>query len=314
MRPVSQERPSERTRGKASRSPARGITRGPAGQPRRSARKTGFWAGVGRVLGAVFSPRRPMVLLTLVVVLLAVGAAIVTGGVVPRTVEKTDRAASTIVADAGFALSQLHLSGNVRTRADEITAALDMKAGQSIFAVDLKQARTHLLALPWVAEAEIQRRFPDDIAVSIVERVPYARWQLENGPVVVEADGRTIVADPADKFAALPLLVGDGAPQHAHGFLEDVARHRAIVKRVRAYQYVSNRRWNLILDNLVIVKLPETGWDAELDSLDRLIVEKGILEKDIKEIDLRPTSPFYFVVQRDGGAPKEKKAEPGSAI
>ena len=314
MRPVSQNRPSERTRGKASRSPARGITRGTAPQPRRSKRASGFWAGVGALLAAIFSPRRPMVLLTVVVVILSVAAAILTGGVIPRTINKTDMAASALVSHAGFGVAEVHLYGNARTAPADITAALGVKAGQSIFGINLRQARARLMTLPWVADADIRRRYPDDLTVKITERVPYARWQTPNGDLLVERQGRVITSDGSAKFAGLPVLLGDGAPEHALGFIEAVGRHRAIVKRVKAYQYQSGRRWNLILDNGVIVKLPETGWDAQIKELDRLIVDDGILETNIREIDLRPTSPFFFVVGRDGTPSKEKKTETGSAI
>jgi len=314
VRPVSNSRPSERTRGKASRSPARGITRGTAPQPRRSKRRSGFWAGVGVLLAAVFSPRRPMVLLTVVVVILSVAAAILTGGVIPRTINKTDMAASALVSHAGFGVAEVHLYGNARTAPVDITAALGVKAGQSIFGINLRQSRARLMMLPWVADADIKRRYPDDLTVKITERVPYARWQTPNGVLLVERQGRVITSDGALKFAGLPVLIGDGAPEHALGFIEAVGRHRAIVKRVKAYQYQSGRRWNLILDNGVIVKLPETDWDAQIKELDRLIVDDGILETNIREIDLRPTSPFFFVVGRDGAPSKEKKTETGSAI
>ena len=92
-----------------------------------------------------------------------------------------------------------------------------------------------------------------------------------------------------------------------------MAGHRGIVKRVKAYEFQSDRRWNLILDGGVVVKLPEIGWEHQLKELDRLIVEEGILEHDIREIDLRPPS-FIFVMRRDGTEQKEKKAETGSAI
>jgi cell division protein FtsQ len=269
---------------------------------------------LGRGLGAMFSPRRPMVLLTIVVVILSVAAAVVTGGVVPRTVKKTDMAANALVGHAGFGIAQVHLTGNVRTHSDEIMSALGIKAGQSIFAVNLATARTHLLALPWIADAEIRRRYPDDISVNVVERVPYARWQTPNGVELVDRRGHVITNDDAGKFASLPLLIGDGAPEHAQGFVEAVAGHRAVVKRVKAYQYQSGRRWNLILDNGVIVKLPESGWDVQIKELDRLIIDDGILETNIREIDLRPDSRFFYVVGRDGGQSKEKKTETGSAI
>lgn len=315
MRPVSQERPSDRTRGKASRKPARGITRGTAAQPRSSKRKGGFRTQLGAFFGSVFSLRRPMVLLTLLALVLIAAAVTVDRMDFNRTSAKSDALVSALISGTGFGLAKVHLEGNARTRQGVIMAALQMKAGQSIFGVDLQGARDRLLALPWVAEVQIQRRYPDGIVVAVAERVPYARWQTPSGLVVVERSGRVIAAIESDAFVNLPLLIDDGAPEHADGFVEAVAGHRSIVSRVEAYQYQSRRRWNLILDNGIVVKLPETGWDVQLKELDKLIVEDGILETNIREIDLRPASPFYFVVYRGSVHPKDKpKAETGRAI
>ena len=41
---------------------------------------------------------------------------------------------------------------------------------------------------------------------------------------------------------------------------------------------VYGRRWNLVLDDGVLVKLPETDWAEELNTLERLIVDNGVLE------------------------------------
>ncbi len=59
-------------------------------------------------------------------------------------------------------------------------------------------------------------------------------------------------------------------------------------------QRVSDRRWNLLLDDGVVVELPETGWAKQLDVLEHLIVDKGVLERDIREIDLRSSDDFFF--------------------
>jgi cell division protein FtsQ len=53
------------------------------------------------------------------------------------------------------------------------------------------------------------------------------------------------------------------------------------------------------------VKLPENGWQKELDALDHLVVDKGILERDVSEIDLRSPTQYFFVL-RNG----EKRNEP----
>lgn len=297
-------------RGQSGRSPARGVSRA-SPHLRRGKAPDGIFAKLGAALMALI--RRPMLLVTLLSVGLAIGVAIWTGKVLDRAVTRTDTAAGAVVTDAGFALTQLHLDGNHRTTAAEIVAALGVRAGQPIFTVNLQAARARLLTLPWVSEAEVKRRFPDDIAVRVVERVPYARWQNERGLVVVERAGRVITGEGAAKFAKLPLLMGEGAPENAVGMIEAVSHHRAILSRVAAYQYQSGRRWNLLLDDGVVVKLPEAGWDKELAELDRLIVDKGILESDIREIDLRHPN-YLFFVRRGGVEQKEKKPEAGSAI
>jgi cell division protein FtsQ len=314
VRPLNQERKSPKTRGNTGRTPSRGITRG-APQPygRRTKSNSALLSRVLRFCRVLLDARRPMLWATLTLVLLLGVAVVLSSGVFDRTVQRTDVAAGLIATDAGFGISQVHLAGNVRTAPGEIMTALGFSAGQPIFNINLRAARARLMQLAWVADAEVKRRYPDDISVQIVERMPFARWQKSNGLFVVERNGRPITAHDADKFVRLPLLIGDGAPQAAEPFVSAVAAHRAIAARVAAYQYVSRRRWNLVLDDGVIVKLPEDVWQKQLQVLDHLIVDKGILETDIREIDLRHPG-YYFFSRRSTTGEKDKKPETGSAI
>jgi len=113
----------------------------------------------------------------------------------------------------------------------------------------------------------------------------------------VERSGGVITTLGAEKFARLPKLVGAGAPEAAADLIDAVMAHRAAAARVAAYEYVSQRRWNLILNDGVVVKLPETGWRKELDALEHLVVDAGILERDVTEIDLRSPTQFFFVLR-----------------
>jgi cell division protein FtsQ len=311
LRPVSQQRRAPKPRGQSGRTPSRGIKRASA-QPQRGGKAAaGFLPKIVAFFTALL--RRPMLLLTLFIVIVTAVLAVVTGRVIDRAMARTDRVAGAAVSRAGFGVTKLHLDGNVRTKSADIMAALGVRAGQPIFNVDVREARLRLLQLPWVAETDVMRRYPDDISVHIVERTPYARWQTDKGLVLVERQGRVILPENNGKFAKLPLLMGEGAPIQAAGFVEAVSRYRGIVKRVSAYQYQSGRRWNLLLDDGVVVKLPETGWQKELPVLEHLIVDKGVLESDIREVDLR--NPLYFYFQlRNGVEHKEKRSDTGSAI
>jgi len=200
----------------------------------------------------------------------------------------------------------------VRTPPETILAALGFEPGQSIFGADLQSARLRLMKLDWVADADVQRRYPDAISVRIVEKLPFALWKSPSGTVfVVERSGGIITARDVAAFTRLPLLVGDGASAGAADLVDAVAQHRAVAARIKAYQRVSERRWNLILDGNVIVKLPETGWQRELDTLEHMIVDQGILERSVGEIDLRIHSHYFFGLK---GAPAPKPVDRGSEL
>ena len=300
MRSLKIERKPSRGRGKRGRSPARG-TRGsvPAQRPfgRRKPPSNNMFARAFRAVAAWLAFRRPLLTATTVLLLLVLIAALFVGGYVGRTVHAANATVDAVVGDAGFGISKVHLAGNARTPPESILAALGFEPGQSIFGADVHAARQRLMRLDWVADAEVRRRYPDDISVRIVEKLPFALWQAGDGRLwVVERDGGLITSDGVAEFRRLPLLLGAGGAS-ASDLVDAVAQHRAIVARVKAYQRVSERRWNLILDDGVIVKLPESGWQKELDALEHLIIDEGILERDVSEIDLRSPQQYFFVLK-----------------
>jgi cell division protein FtsQ len=230
-------------------------------------------------------------------------AALFASGVIGRSVHAVGRGIDTVTADAGFGISEIHITGNRRTPYGQVLEVLAMKPGQSIFSADLWGARDRLSRLDWIASAEIHRRFPDAIFVTLVEKRPFALWQPPadakgEAPIyVVERSGRLITSHEIEKFRRLPKLVGAGAPQAAADLVDAVATHRAIAARIAAYSRISMRRWNLILDDGVVVQLPEIGWQKELDALEHLIIDGSILERDITQIDLRSPTHYFFLLK-----------------
>ena len=314
MRSVNVERKSRKaSRTQTVRPSSRGGRDMPSVQPggARRGKGTGLLAGFSDRL-AMFAHRPMMVMCGLLVVLVLLGA-LFASGVIGRSIRAVNRTIDTITADAGFGISEIHITGNRRTPYNQVLEVLGMKPGQSIFSADLWEARDRLAHLDWIASAEIHRRYPDAIFVTLVEKRPFALWQAPadahgEAPIwVVERNGRLITTHDIEKFRRLPKLVGAGAPVAAADLVDAVATHRAIAARIAAYARQSERRWNLILDDGVVVQLPETGWQKELDALEHLIIDGGILERDITEIDLRSPTHYFFLLKNG----EKKEAERG---
>lgn len=288
-------------RGRPGEKPRRGARAAPVARTRSSVgrrrrRPSGFrraWIS----LRACFTPRHPVMWLTACLVLIAVLGALISRGTIARTGDATRKMINAVMADAGFGISSIQITGNHRTNPADVLAALGFAPGQSIFAADIQAARQRLLSLEWVADAQVRRQYPDFIAVTIVEKLPFALWETSNGSYVVERSGRTIGLFDPHSFPRLPVILGDGAPRSAAEIIDRVGAHRATSARIAGYARISDRRWNLILNGDVVVELPEEGWARQLDVLEHLIVDKGILERDVSEIDLRLSDNYFFLLR-----------------
>lgn len=299
MRSLSATAKTTRSRAQTARRAAPPVARPlSARKPARSAKQKPLWLQILTLPLKLTDVRRPMLAATAVLAALTLVAAVIASGMIGRAVDSAERGLGQLAADAGFGIAKIHLVGAKRTSPQLVLNTLGFRLGQSIFGADVHAARERLLGLDWVKTAEVRRRYPDDITVTITEKVPFALWRDAAGRIwVIERDGSLITHEGYREFLDLPRFVGTGAPEHAAEIVDALPGHRAVMARLEGMQRVGERRWNLVLDDGVVVQLPETGWRKELDTLEHLIIDKGILERDVAQIDLRSPATFFFVLK-----------------
>jgi cell division protein FtsQ len=213
---------------------------------------------------------------------------------------------------AGYRVDDIFVEVRVRTPRDQLLAALDVKRGDAILAVDLAAAQKRIEEIPWVRTAAVERRLPDQLHILITERSPIALWQNKGRYFLVDREGQ-IVGDQVDDYAGLPLTVGEGAPDHASELIAILESEPALKDRVKAATWIGDRRWNLTLDRTpdgIEVRLPEDDPETAWHDLARLDREQSLLERQVSVIDMR--LPDRLVL-RAANAPHEQAAGPAAA-
>jgi cell division protein FtsQ len=187
---------------------------------------------------------------------------------------------------AGFGVERVTISGISRMYEREVLSAAGIDWRTSVPFLDVGAAREKLLRVPLIAQVSVRKIYPNEIAITQVEREPAALWQKNGEISVIAADGTVIDAMRDDRYASLPLVVGEDANTKLPEYLALIAAAGPLAERIKAGTYVSGRRWTLKLDG-VDVRLPEVDPAAALARLVRFEREAGLLEKDIIAVDLR---------------------------
>ena len=212
----------------------------------------------------------------------------------------------------GLTVADITVEGRETTDRETILAALAVGLGTPILAANPTRAKEQLEALPWVRTAVIERRLPDTLYVRLVERKPLALWQHGGKLDLIDREGAVIPVARLDRFAKLPMVVGDGAAGHAEELLGMLASDPDLASRVTAAIRVGDRRWNVRIDNTIDVLLPADETASAWSQLARLERSSAILKRDVQSIDLRLSDRLVLRVSPE--PPKEplisKKAHP----
>lgn len=198
-------------------------------------------------------------------------------------------------ASLGFRVDQVTLNGRKHAQANDIKSALSVSQGSPILAISLAEMKARLEAIAEVKSASITRVLPNELVVSIVERVPAAWWQQDGVQQLVDAQGVILSRDKYPEKLTLPVVVGNDAAKHVGELLALLDSAPSIKPDVVAAVRVGDRRWNVQLVHEVVVMLPEENPAAAWKRFAGLVEKEALLSKAIRSVDMRVEDRVFIM-------------------
>ena len=190
------------------------------------------------------------------------------------------------LARMGFGIGKIDITGQSLTAEADILKALAITSDDLTLTFNVDAALSRIEAIPTVKSATIRRVYPGELSVTVVEKVPMARWRIGGVTQVVDEDGSPIVADDGS-FRALPMVVGEGAADDAKQMIQLLDKYPAITSSLAALSRIGERRWDLIFYSGLRVELPESGVAQAVDQLAMYQQQDRLLDRDVTIIDMR---------------------------
>lgn len=208
----------------------------------------------------------------------------------------------------GFTVNDILIEGRRKTSRQEIYDIIGINRGDNILSLDVSEIKQKLETLPWIRFASVRRSFfPNILHITLTERQVRSIWQIENKFHPIDSEGNVINAKYIPSRPIL-LIVGEGAPENITRLLKSISEDKEIFARIKVANFISKRRWNLILDDIengITIKLPEENIEEAWKKFLKLNTTKGILKRKLTIIDLR--LPDKVVVKLGKISSDEKK-------
>lgn len=179
-----------------------------------------------------------------------------------------------------------------RVSALQIEEAISVELERGFLSADLDDIQHQLTALPWIDNANVVRRWPGQLEISVSEQVPAACWG-ERG--LLNTRGELFVEDARHIPAELPRLSGP------EGHVEEVAKRYLQIRDqliprgldVRRLHLDARGAWDMTLQNGIDIRLGRRDVDTRtqlfLDVVADVITRRA---KEIDFVDLRYSNGF----------------------
>ena len=202
---------------------------------------------------------------------------------------------------AGMELNHVKIKGVHNLSLEQLQDFIEAEtAGESLPFLDINLLRMKIENLSWVKEVSVQRVFPDKLYIKLTEHVPQARWQVAGKHYMITEEGIVVSDFVPEKFASLTLLVGENANLHVPDLREVLSHGVRLRERVTAASWIGNRRWDIYLNNGIIVKLPQDNASKAWSKLQKLSIDELLLEhKNIAIIDMRVSNRLVLRFKDD---------------
>ena len=262
-------------------------------------------------------PRRAGLVATLLLLAGSAGLGIVKGGHLDDFLASLSDTRNALANSAGFRITSVAINGRKQLSQDEVLAIGGVNGRSSLLFLDAAAVREKLKADAWISDATVLKLYPGQLRIDITERAPFALWQHGGHLFVISEDGAVLQKYVADRFVRLPLVVGEGAANHARDFLALLGRYPQVKAVTKAAIFVGERRWNLLLNGGIEVRLPENDVSNALVYLSNLDRDEHLFSKDIVAIDLRLADRLIVQLSDDAAKAREdalKKKEPKKKV
>ncbi|MBX7146556.1 MAG: FtsQ-type POTRA domain-containing protein [Alphaproteobacteria bacterium] len=187
----------------------------------------------------------------------------------------------------GFTLDNILVEGRQRITISAILNSVVASKGDALLTLPINQIQENLHKNPWVKNINVIRKLPNTLLINITEYQPTALWQKDNDFYLISEEGTIITKTSIDNYKNLTIIKGDQAPIKFNDLKNALSTQKNLGHTIKYAEFINDRRWDIYLDNNVLIKLPEDNFNKGWQTLLELQEQSSLLNKNVQMLDLR---------------------------
>jgi len=192
---------------------------------------------------------------------------------------------NTINKQTFFPINKIEITGTNKIDKNKILKKLDFLYGKNIFMFNRIEIDNVLNRNNLIKEFKITKYYPNKIKIELKEPIFVALIVKKQKKYFLTDNQKLILFNEKFNEKLLPTIYGVNGEKFFKDFYNKLKRNNFNLEMIKNYYFFQINRWDLILNNGLLIKLPTKELDEAIILAKKLIKDSNF--KNIEIIDLR---------------------------
>ena len=173
-----------------------------------------------------------------------------------------------------------------------IKKKLEYIIGKNIFLINNRDIENKLNNIDYIHNYTVSRSFPSKIKVKLKKTKLIAITYRDNKLLYIGSNKKIIFFPKKITDNNLPIVFGNFSNNEFFKLRRVINESKFDIKKIKEYYYFPSKRWDIKLNDEILVKLPIKNINNSINILDEVLKEN--VRKQNKVIDLRVPNQIIF--------------------
>ena len=154
-----------------------------------------------------------------------------------------------------FVLEEIEINELKYISPDEINKYFDTYYKKSIFLIPMNEILNKIKLNGWVKKVSLKSNYKNKIFINIIEVTPIAVFLEKNHYFLIDKNGKIIDNIEKENIQSFIVFTGENSKDNIINMYMKIPNSlKSLIKKA---SYVNGRRWDILLRNNILIKLPE---------------------------------------------------------
>lgn len=210
-----------------------------------------------------------------------------------------------------YSVNKITVLGQTNLTKDKILELAKIDMNKNIYIMNTKNIEKNLTANNYIQSATVRRKFPQEITISIVERIPVASIPVTSGYVIIDENATAISIVQDEKSVKKPIISGisisniklkDTIPVKDKDALENILKIIHLISSLDLLDnisYIDLKNYDdisMTTNTGILVRFGNTNdMQYKVKVLNKILINLSTKGKTSGTIDMRfDTDPVYY--------------------